>query len=345
MHRLKAVGPVAIAFLLLPFVCFAQQTVYPPVEGHEARKIIGNVYYDGTNLPASSIMVQLSDSQGDAIAPVMTDSSGEFRFGGLNPGQYSVIIRADGCLPVNMQVDVSYNTQRGIAIYLKPLPSAKAAGPNSSISAHELSMPAKARDLMDSGKKKLYEEKNAKSSLEDFQEAAAAAPGYYEPHYQIGMAYMTLGERDDAEKSFRKAIEMSNDKYAEGEIGLGSLLVDKGNYSGGEKAIRRGIELGPTFWLGYYELGRALLNENRVPEAEKSANQAKALAPSALIVYRLLSNIHLKQKNYAALLDDLDTYIKLDPKSTMGIHAQQLRDQVAAKITKDKLENASESKP
>lgn len=317
----------------------------PPVEGHEALKIDGIVYYDGSNQPAGNIMIELSDSQGDSIPPIMTNESGGFRFGGLNPGQYSLLIHVDGYQPVNLQVDLSYNSQRGISIYLKPLPSSKTPGPNGSVSVHELSMPARARELMDSGKKKLYDEKNAKASLEDFQAASAAAPEYYEPYYQIGMAYMTLGERGNAEKSFRKSIQMSSDKYAEGEIGLGSLLVDKGNYSDGEKAIRRGIQLNPTFWLGYYEMGRIQTNQNLLADAEKSAQQARALAPNALIVYRLLSNIHMQEKNYPALLEDLDAYIKLDSKSTMGIHAQELRAKVEAKISKDKLATTAAPKP
>jgi len=314
-----------------------------PSEGHESLKLDGTVYYEGTNQPAANVMVELTDSQGDAITPVMTDQGGGFRFGGLNAGTFSIVIRADGYQPVKLMVDLSYSSERGMAIYLRR--ESSKAEPNESISAHEFSMPSKARDFMSAGKKKLYDEKNANGALADFQAAEVAAPGFYEPKYQIGMAYMTLGERDDAEKCFRESIAMSGDKYGEAEIGLGSLLLDKGNYAGGEQAIRRGIELAPTYWLGQYELGRLQMNQNRFADAEKSADRARALEPSALIVYRLLSNIHMQQRNYAALLDDLDAYIKLDPKSIMGIHAQQLRLQVAARLAKDRTDTEANTKP
>jgi tetratricopeptide (TPR) repeat protein len=65
--------------------------------------------------------------------------------------------------------------------------------------------------------------------------------------------------------------------------------------------------------MARYELGRALLNEERIEDAEKAALQARSLAPNAAIIYRLLSNTHLRQKNYRALLDDIDAYLKLDP--------------------------------
>lgn len=81
-------------------------------------------------------------------------------------------------------------------------------------------------------------------------------------------------------------------------------------------------------WLGHYELGRALLNQNRLPEALAAAEEAQRLAPKALLVYRLLSNIHRLQQNYPALLADLNAYIDLDPDSPAGLRAKQIRDQM-----------------
>ncbi len=344
MSRLGAVGWLAAVSLFFPCSLCALQMTNIPAENHGTQKMDGTVYYDGNNQPAANIMVEVRDAQGDAIAPVMTSESGGFRFGGLNGETYSIVIHVEGYEPVTLPVDLSYGSIRGLAIYLKSASSGKTSGPGSSVSAHELSMPAKARDLVASGKKKLYEEKNAKGGLEDFQQAVAAAPGFYEAYYLIGMSYLTLQEQGDAEKSFRKSIELSGDKYAEAEVGLGALLLDEGNYSGGEKLARRGIELNPTLWLGHYELGRALLEESKIADAEKSAEEARALAPSATIVYRLLSVIHLREKKYDALLEDLDAYIKLDPNSMMGAHAQQLRMQVQEKIAKEKDAATAESK-
>jgi tetratricopeptide (TPR) repeat protein len=214
-----------------------------------------------------------------------------------------------------------------------------------SVSAHELSMPEKARHLMSAGKKKLYAEKNAQGALDDFQSAIAAAPGYYEACNQAGMAYLSLGRRDDAEASFRKSIELSGDRYSEAEVGLGTLMLDRRDFAQGEKAVRRGVELNPDYWLGQYELGRALLSLDKVAEALQAANQAKSLAPSAAIVYRLLSNIHLRQKDYPALLADIDSYIKLDPDSAAGIRAKQLREQVVQKLDTAEATTAAQKTP
>ena len=199
---------------------------------------------------------------------------------------------------------------------------------------------------MESGKKKVYTDKSVQAGLADFQQAVAIAPAYYEAYYQIALAGLLLGQRDLAEKSFRKAIEVSGDTYGDANIGLGTALLDKRDFYEGEKTIRRGIELSPDSWLGHYELGRALLNQDRIEDAEKAALQARSLAPNAAVIYRLLSNVHLRQKNYPAVLNDIDAYLKLDPNSPAGIRAKQMREEVQQKIEVDKRPSSPpDSKP
>jgi len=340
---------------LVVLFTFAACLLFPPcssalkvgVGGPSNNNLIinGNVYYEGGNEPAAHVMVQLQDSEGEGRQTEETNGSGWFEFRRLSPGTYALAIDLQGYERVSTTVDLSFMPAKGLVIKLRSTSGEKPTAAASSVSAHELSMPEKARELVSSGKKKLYTEKNAQGALEDFQSAVMAAPGYYEAYYQVGMAYLTLGKRDDAETNFRKSIEISSDKYCEAEVGLGTMLLDRRDFAQGEIAVRRGVALNPDYWLGQYELGRALVNENKLPEALQSANQAKSLAPSAAIVYRLLSNIHLRQKDYPALLADIDAYIKLDPDSPAGIRAKQLREQVARKVDTAKATPAAQKTP
>jgi regulator of sirC expression with transglutaminase-like and TPR domain len=70
-----------------------------------------------------------------------------------------------------------------------------------------------------------------------------------------------------------------------------------------------------------------------VDDAEKLAEQARSLAPNFPSVYRVLANIHMRQKNYPAVLHDIDAYLQLDPNSPAGARAKQLRDEVRQKMT------------
>jgi len=303
-------------------------------QSNQNFSIAGNVYYGDTGKPAEHITVELRGSDETLHAPEATTGTGGFEFRRLVRGNYALVIETQAYETVNMPIDISFNSIRGLDIYLKP----KGSGPNVSktgiITSHELSMPQKARDLVQSGRKKLFLNKDPRGALEDFLQAAAIAPDYYEADYQIALAYLALGNASDAEKNFRKSIDVSHDNYGEANIGLGKILLDKGDVPAAEKALLRGVELSPTSSRGFYELGRAQLTEKKLQEAEKSADKSRSLSPDFPMVYRLLSNIHLQEKNYAALAADLDAYIKLDPASPAGQRAKQMREQLQEQLAK-----------
>lgn len=334
----------SLAFLLtFPPKCAAQRG--GPNVGGNTVGVSGTIFAKGSNRPVEHATVQLCDTGGDTLDQGITTDSGEFRFR-VSRGKYILVVHAAGYEHENVHVDLSFNSDRGIYIYLSPASTEPHdSAPGSRISAHEMSMPQKARDLLTSGKKKLYQEKDVQGGLKDFQGALSIAPGYYEAYYQIGMAYVGLGKSDEAEKNFRKCIEASGDKYGEADIGLGTLMLNRGDLRQGGKTISHGVDLSPDSWLGQYELGRALLGESRIADAQKSAERAVALAPNAPVIYRLLANIHLKEKDYPALLQDLDTYIKLDPDSPTGVRAKELRGQVSRKIGSQTTSSASPRTP
>jgi tetratricopeptide (TPR) repeat protein len=318
--------------LIVPFVLASLLFAHPSL-AQKSATIAGNVYYGSDYHAAGNVAISLYDSNMQFLETQTTrDDDGEFRFGGLKRATYQLRIDVPDYEPMALDVDVSMTSDKTLTIYLKPTAKQQETAHSPTVSVHELSMPPKARGLMEAGKKKLYEEKNARAAVDDFQQAVATAPSYYEAEYQLAMAHLTLGNHGDAEAAFRKSIELSKDKYAEADVGLGAVLLDKNQVSEADKSIHHGLQLNPNLWLGHYELGRALLSENRLQEAQASAEEARLLAPSAPIVYRLLSNIHLRQQDYRALLEDLNVYLTLDPNSPAGVRAKELRDQIQTKV-------------
>src|SRR5208337_2882026 len=289
---------------------------------HNTATIIGIVLTEENNQRIEQAMVRLCDGGGNLIGQANTTEDGEFAFRGLQRGPYILTFEANGFEKAEIHLDLSFASDRGMTVYLKRAVKESAAAPaGPTVSAHELSMPEAARNLVASGEKKLYVDKNPEAGLKDFQRAVAVAPGYYEAYREIAMAYLTMGKGDEAQENFRKSIELSQDTYGDADVGLGTLLVEKGDVDAGEKAIRRGVELNPNFWMGFYELGKLDLHRDRLDLALISAERARTLAPSTPIVYRLLANIHMRQKNDTALLGDLDAYIRLDPDSPAGLRA------------------------
>ena len=305
--------------------------------GKELSGISGRAYDEKTQQILSRVEVTLRGAGGMMQAQVVTNESGRFNFGNLARGDYQIEARMNGYQPYSAAVSVGGGESQGMTIYLKRVPPSQETSSGSTVSAHELSMSKKARDLMYSGKQKVYFDKNLNAGLTDFQNAVEAAPDYYEAYYQIGMTYLQLNKPSEAENNFRRSIELSKDTYGEPVIGMGTMLLDKADNTGGEKMIRRGLELSPNFWLGYYELGRACLAEGHLADARKAGEQARSLMPNAAIIYRLLANIHMREKDYHALLEDIDAYLKIDPDDPAGAHAKEMRAEVIQKIRDEKV--------
>lgn len=313
--------------------------------GHSAATVSGVVFAEGGNTHIEHVLVRLCDAGGNEIEQSTTTQAGDFAFRGVQRDRYILTFEAIGYQKTEVHVDLSYTSDKGMTVFLKPVAAAPAAvAPGSKISAHELSMASGARDLVASGRKKVYVDKQPQAGLADFEQAIVIAPNYYEAYFEIAMADVILGKKEEAKGNFRKSIEVSHDSYGDAEVGWGTLLLENGDAAAGEKAVRRGVELNPNSWLGFYELGKLELNRGQLDKALNSAERARVLSPSTPIVYRLLSNIHIQQKNYNALLGDLDAYIRLDPDSAAGARAAQLREQVVQEVAK-KNQATTGSKP
>jgi tetratricopeptide (TPR) repeat protein len=324
MPRIRAVRVVLsfVVFLLAAANALPQK----PVVG-----LTGTIFSEGTNQRIARANVALYDDGGILLQQSQADDSGEFSFQGIQPARYILKVEAAGFDSAESHVDLSFASQHGLSVMLKPARIAPRPQ-GQTVSAHELAMPQSSRDLLASGKTKLYTEQNAQAALYDFQSSLHNAPNFYEAYYQAGMAYLSLKNPGEAEKQFRKSLDLSQKQYPDADIALGTLLLERGEAHEGETLLRQGLASNPRSWQGQYALGKMELTRGQMEPALAAAQQAASLAPGQPIVHRLLAVIHLRQKNYPALLADLDTYIKLDPDSPAGVRAKELRAQTEKQI-------------
>jgi tetratricopeptide (TPR) repeat protein len=323
-------------YCLLPLVCvlvFASRTLAQNVS--DVVAVTGTIFSEDGKQRLESAMIQLCDPSGNLIQQGAAGGGGYFAFRGLQRNEYVLKVSADSYQPMEVRVNLQFGSQPATFIYMKRIaPDARKTANLPSVTRHELTMPAAAKELLASGRKKLYHEKNPQGALEDFLHAQEKAPHSYELDYEIGMAYLQMGEKQNARDQFVKAISLSKDSYGEAEVALGTVLVDEGSLEEGEKRIQRGLELSPGFWMGYYQFARVELLRDRLPQAEADAEQARSLAPNAAINYQLLSVIHLREKKYRQLLQDIDMYLELDPDSAAGQRARSARAEVIEEIKK-----------
>ncbi len=211
------------------------------------------------------------------------------------------------------------------AFLLLPLPSAAQSSISRyTISARELSIPDKAHRAFEKGALLLLQN-NAAESLTQFQSAISTFPRYYEAYYEMGVADLRLWRLSDAETSFQKSVDLSGGQFVQPLFGLGAVFVYQKKFQEAEEITRRGLSLESNSWAGHCYLGWALFGLNRLEEAELNVREALRLKADSLESLRLLVDIHSRQKDYRALLEDLDQYLRLDPDSAIATRARSLR--------------------
>jgi tetratricopeptide (TPR) repeat protein len=312
--------------------------------------IAGTVRDDSDQHAMDNIRVDLKGSTRTPINSTFTRENGEFEFYGIPSGDYSVEVTAQGYEPYQESFTIYNTARRGVSIFLRrPMPVEKKYA-NVTISAHELGVPHKAHDEYEKGLTLLYSKSDYKGAIAQFQRAIKDFPTFYEAYAQEGNAYVDLGEVGPAEEAMRKSIELSSKQYSDAFFQLAGLLNNTKRFSEAETPCRQGLALDGSSWRGHYEMARSLLALKQIEEAEKEATAARDLKPDNPLAYLILANIHLHRRDYAALLQDLDGYLKLEPNGREADQARKTRDEVQVAMqqeqdrTRPNEQNASRSK-
>jgi tetratricopeptide (TPR) repeat protein len=96
----------------------------------------------------------------------------------------------------------------------------------------------------------------------------------------LGLALEDLKKPAEAEKAYRKAIELRLD-FPEAHTNLGHALLDLNKPAEAEQAYRKAIALQPDLALARHGLGNALADQKKLAEAEKAYRKAIDLRPDA----------------------------------------------------------------
>jgi tetratricopeptide (TPR) repeat protein len=318
MSRFRRV-PCCLALVAFPVFCFAQSKNLLDVGG----ALSGKVLLAGEQRAAAEARVELKLMSGNWTASTCTNHDGEFTFAGLRFGTYLVTATAPECAPIEEQIQVD---SRSAPLLLQLRRNVSLAGGSAAmVSVRELSIPEKARKAFHKGIQHLAARDSA-GSVPEFRRAIAAFPDYYEAYYKLGIAELDLQQANDAETAFRKSIELSEGRYAPPHSGLSLMLCIEKRLGEAESLARAGVELDPTDATGHFALASVLYTTSRLPEAERCARQALVSKPDFAEAYLLLAEIHLRQSNASAVVEDLDAYLKLDPDSPGSVRARSVRE-------------------
>jgi tetratricopeptide (TPR) repeat protein len=290
--------------------------------GRHTGEIMGTVYLNRSGEPAPQVSVNIRSLSSGMVQTVLTDFDGRFDLSQIPLGTYEVSSSEKGYGFATTVAQVSFFPAE-VTLYLNS--SLPHRANSYTVSVRELSIPPKAQNEYNRGLELLAKNDFA-GSLAHFRKAAAVYPEYYEAIYDIGLVELRLQHEDQAIEAFQEAIDLSGGHYARAQFAYGLILCGEQKPKEAERLIRRGLETDPDSAEGHLFLGIALLDENRLDEAEKSLREALLRRPQYPDVYIVLADVHARRKDFASQVQDLDAYLKLVPSSATSADVRRVRD-------------------
>src|SRR5450432_3089941 len=102
MLNLKLTAPILLLLAAAAGETFAQQPLHSSTE---PIQVSGQVRYQNGQ-PANEVVVRLEALAGGSVAEIRTDRLGKFRFPGLSPKQYQLVIRQPGYREIQREVNL-----------------------------------------------------------------------------------------------------------------------------------------------------------------------------------------------------------------------------------------------
>lgn len=128
----------------------------------------------------------------------------------------------------------------------------------------------------------------------------------------LGTVFNGTGRYDEAEAQFQRSLQgdPTND---EAYRGLAFAYEHKNQMAEAEKIYRRAIEVRSGYWASYNWLGTFLYRQGRYQEAAQAFSQAAVLAPDNARVHSNLGGIALAMGRYDDAIEALESSVRIQP--------------------------------
>jgi Flp pilus assembly protein TadD len=271
----------------------------------------GRIYFpSGQSASGKTIRVNLESVSafggGNTTVP---DQDGVFRFNGLVPGDYTVVVDAGPEFEKAREPIGIYSGTSGkvvqVTIQLQPKISSSnplfAGVPSNALNLYQKGMAAAKKN-------------DSKAAVESLSAAVAAHPTFAIALNDLATQYMHLKQWDKAGETYDALIKLKpNDPVA--HLNFGIVAFNQKKMEDAESHLRKAIELKSAGPSAHYYLGLIMISTKRyadaVPEFEAAiANGGENLA----LAHKYLGGLWMNAKPQEAA-DELEKYLKLDPKA------------------------------
>lgn len=306
---------LVICFALSAATSIYSQGVMPgsgrgPATGGGNNTIQGRVHFpSGQSTGTVKVNLESTSSFGSSSSTA-TDQDGVFRFNGLEPGNYTVVVDAGNQFEKAREPVVIDNESRNRMVQIAIQLHFKIDASNPAFAG----VPEKALSLYQKATAAAKKGDN-KAAAQFLTDAVAAYPNFPIALSDLGMLYMKLNQMDKAAETYETLIKLKPaDPMA--HLDLGIVRYNQKKFDEAETHLRKALELKSTGPMAHYYLAMTLISLKRhgeaLPEFEATvANGGENIA----LAHRYLGGLYMSQSKNKQAADELEKYLALDPKA------------------------------
>ena len=315
--------------LLTPVFSFAQSGGGVDQTGTGGRhSISGRLIFPSGQRVDLRLKIRL-ESPGIGDLTVLSDANGNFTFQSLRPGNYSVVVEGNEQFETvreNIFIDPSVvTTGRGpasypmsrpfnVQIYLRPKSENSVTHRPGVLNAALASVPKPAVEQYEKGVE-LAQQGETDKAIDHLKRAISLHPNFGLALNELGVQYLKKGDLDKAAEAFNKVLEISPDA-PEPSLNYGIVLLNQKKFTEAETQLRTAVRKNEHSFTAHQYFGISLIYVKNFPEAETELRRAIELGgPKASQAHYYLGGLYWKTGNYRQAADELDTFLKLEPKA------------------------------
>ena len=346
MKSFVNLSPLMFLGVLMVFVAFPSKSFGKIYPSSNLINRIDGIVWDPNRLPVSDVYVELQNELFSTLGRIRTSSSGRFSFTVAKSGNYFIKVFASGTnySDATESVEIVNVTQTAsdsafVDIYLKydkRKVNSGLTGVTETVFVQEV--PAQARQLYENAVKNFS--MNNSKGFEESESALKIFPNYYDALIKLGQEYIQRKEYKQSLPYLIKAIDVNQRSFI-GYYSIGFAAFQLNKLKEAKEAASGATILQPKSVNAQLLYGTVLRHEGNYENAEKALLLAKNLSkefPVAAIHWQLALLYNRVGRNSEAV-NELQTYLKIQPDADNKKEIKELIVKLRNQPDKQKLPN------
>lgn len=131
-------------------------------------------------------------------------------------------------------------------------------------------------------------------------------------HMNLGSAYQTEGQFDQAEAEFKKTLEI-NPNQAMAYSNLAGIYLEKNMLEEVKNNIKKALAVDPSYAESYYNLGKLHYKQNQLDESEAALKEAIRIKPDHFAAHFGLGIIHMNKSKLKEAEAEFQKSLEFNP--------------------------------